>query len=334
MLKQLGRTAWLGALILGVFTLAPARADDKKAEGKIRVLIIDGQNNHNWRATTPFMKKALEDCGRFTVDVATSPEKLNRPGKPKVDSLRAKAAYEAALAKYEVALPAYKKAMEAFQPDISRYDVVLSNYNGDAWSPKLQAALEEYVKSGKGSLVIVHAANNSFGSWLEYNRMIGMGWRGNGFGDRLTLDHEGKEKRIPKGKGPGSGHGAGHAFLITIRDPEHPITKGMPSSWMHARDELYHGMRGPIEHVRLLATAYSDRSKGGTGEHEPMIWTVTYGKGRVFHTPMGHDLTGMRCVGFITTLRRGTEWAATGKVTIPIPENFPTETKASSVPAK
>ena len=54
-----------------------------------------------------------------------------------------------------------------------------------------------------------------------------------------------------------------------------------------------------------------------------MIWTVSYGKGRVFHTPMGHDVNAMRCVGFATTLLRGTEWAATGKVTLPIPENFP-----------
>ena len=95
---------------------------------------------------------------------------------------------------------------------------------------------------------------------------------------------------------------------------------------MDARaDELYHGMRGPIENVHVLATAYSDKAKGGTGDHEPMIWTVNYGKGRVFHTPMGHDLDGMRCVGFMATLLRGTEWAATGKVTMPIPADFPTD---------
>jgi type 1 glutamine amidotransferase len=334
MFTQRGWATWFGTLAFAALALAPVSAEEKKADGKIRVLIIDGQNNHNWRATTPFMKKVLEDCGRFQVDVATTPEKLNAPRKPKNNDAKAEAAYKEALAKYQEALPVYKKAMEMFHPDLSGYEVVLSNYNGDPWPPKFQATLEEYVKSGKGALVIVHAANNSFGSWLEYNRMIGMGWRGNNFGERLTLDAEGKEKRVPKGQGPGSGHGAGHAFLITIRDAEHPISKGMPSSWMHARDELYHGMRGPIEHVKLLATAYSDRSKGGTGEHEPMIWTVTYGKGRVFHTPMGHDLNGMRCVGFITTLRRGTEWAATGKVTIPIPENFPTAEKTSSVPAK
>src|SRR5262249_30383983 len=119
-------------------------------------------------------------------------------------------------------------------------------------------------------------------------------------------------------------------FSITVRDAEHPITKGMSREWLHARDELYDNMRGPIKNVHLLATAYSK----GTKAHEPMIWTVSYGKGRVFHTPMGHDLTAMRCNGFMQTLRRGPEGAATGKVTLPIPESFPTEKKSSSRPAK
>jgi len=94
-----------------------------------------------------------------------------------------------------------------------------------------------------------------------------------------------------------------------------------------ASDELYDNMRGPIKNVHLLATAYSK----GTKAHEPMIWTVDYGKGRVFHTPMGHEADSMRCVGFSTTLQRGTEWAATAKVTLKIPENFPTEEKTSSL---
>jgi type 1 glutamine amidotransferase len=89
-------------------------------------------------------------------------------------------------------------------------------------------------------------------------------------------------------------------------------------------------MRGPIQNVHLLATAYSN----GTKEHEPMIWTVAYGKGRVFHTPMGHSIDSMRCLGFIGTLQRGTEWAATGQVTLPLPDNFPTPDKISTLPAK
>jgi type 1 glutamine amidotransferase len=304
--KRWGRAALAGLLVLGMYSAVPAEV---AAQGKkIRVVIIDGQNNHNWRATTPFMKKVLEDNGGFSVDVSTN----LRPGDK---------------------APAGWKSVP-FPPDLSKYDVVLSNYNGNSWPEAFNKELEEQLQSGKIALVIVHAANNSFGGWKEYNRMIGMGWRGSNFGDRITLDAEGKEVRVSKGKGPGAGHGAGHAFQVVVRDSSHPITKGMPKEWMHASDELYHGMRGPAEHVHLLATAFSNKKTGGTGEHEPMIWTVSYGKGRVFHTPMGHDLTGMRCVGFVSTLLRGTEWAATGQVTIAIPENFPAPNKTSSVPAK
>jgi hypothetical protein len=300
MIKHLGAIAVLAAAL-------PALAADK-ASDKIRVILIDGQNNHNWRATTPLMKKELENCGRFTVDVASDLGSKDKGKSP--------------------------TATVAFPPDLSKYDVLLSNFNGAPWPSDFQKELEDRLREGKINLVIVHAANNSFGGWAEYNRMIGMGWRDNKFGDRLTLDADGKEVRVPKGKGPGAGHGAYHPFRVTVRDAEHPITRGMPREWMHAGDELYHGMRGPIENVHLLATAYDDKSKGGTGEHEPMIWTVTYGKGRVFHTPMGHDDRSMRCLGFVGTLQRGTEWAATGKVTLPLPENFPSADKTSTLSEK
>jgi type 1 glutamine amidotransferase len=282
------------------------------AAEKIKVLIVDGQNNHDWRATTPFMKKVLEECGRFTVDVATTPP---RPRNKEEEGK-------------------YKEEMAKFRPDFAQYDVVLSNYNGDTWPEATRKALQDYVASGKGGLVIVHAANNSFPGWVEYNEMIAMGWRDNKFGDRLILDEKGLEKRVEKGQGPGAGHGRKHAFQVTVRDAKHPVTEGMPAEWMHAPDELYHGMRGPAKNVHMLATAFSDKATGGTGEHEPMIWTVTYGQGRVFHTPMGHDLDGMRCVGFLATLQRGTEWAATGKVTLPLPANFPTAKDVRSVTAK
>jgi type 1 glutamine amidotransferase len=280
------------------------------------------------------MKQELEDCGRFTVDVATTPQEPPLPDKPKAADDAALAEFKKKLSAYADAYGDYLRAKPKFRPPIENYDVVLSNYNGEPWPADFQKALQDYVEGGKGGLVIVHAANNSFPGWGEYNRMIGMGWRDANFGDRLIVDASGKPARVPKGQGPGSSHGPQHAFLITLRDAEHPVTKGMPREWLHAQDELYHGMRGPVENVHLLATAYSDKAKGGTGEHEPMIWTVTYGKGRVFHTPMGHDLPAMRCLGFVATLQRGTEWAATGEVTLPLPKDFPTADKTSSLPAK
>jgi type 1 glutamine amidotransferase len=287
---------FLSALtILCVGALSAVAADEK-----IKVLIIDGQNNHNWKQTTPVLKKIYEDTGRFTVDVATSP-------------------------------PAGKKEeMAKFRPELAKYDVVVSNYNGEPWGKNLNDDFETLLKEGKIGFVVVHAANNAFGGWKEYNQMIGMGWRGKEGGKRLKLDDEGKQVIVDAGKDDSSGHRYTGPFTVTVRDAEHPITKGMPKEWAHVKDELYDNMRGPVENVHILATAYSK----GTKAHEPMIWTVSYGKGRVFHTPMGHDANAMKCWGFAGTLTRGTEWAATGKVTIPLPKEFPTADKASPIADK
>jgi hypothetical protein len=333
------------AICVGSLFSHALRADESKND-RIKVLIVDGQNNHDWRSTTPHMKKWLEACGRFTVDVATAPSQPSRPRQPaklKSDaSEEEKKKYEIGMRKFESEMvkfnnleKEYKGRMNDFKPDFSKYDVVLSNYNGDSWPAETNRSLESLLSEGKIGLVIVHAANNSFpGRWKEYDDMIGLGWRDNRYGERVIYNNDGKEVRVPAGQGPGAGHGPQHAFTITIRDRSHPITQGMPAKWLHAQDELYQGLRGPGQNMHILATAYADPKKNGSGDHEPMIMTISFGKGRVFHTPMGHGMEAMRCVGFITTLQRGTEWAGTGKVTIPIPGNFPTAEKTSLVPAK
>lgn len=293
----------LAAAILSAITFAPV---DSKP---LRVVIIDGQNNHNWRATTPIIKRGLEGTGRFTVDVSTN-LKLGdtKPG--------------------EVSNPV------AFPPDLSKYDVVLSNYNGLPWPEQFNKSLADRVREGQVGLVVFHAADNAFTGWPEFNAMIGMGWRNNKFGDRIFVNAEGKEVRQPKGDGLGAGETSLHAFKVTVRDAEHPITKGMPREWLHAPDQLVHGLRGPIENVHVLATAYSDKSKKGTGEHEPSMWTIAYGKGRVYHTPMGHGLDSVRCLGFLTGLSRGCVWVATGSVTLPVPNTFPTADQTSLLSEK
>jgi len=273
--------------------------EPSSAAAPIRVLIVDGQNNHDWKSTTPVLKRILEDSGAFAVDVATSPPQGSD--------------------------------MSGFRPAFARYAAVLMNYNGEDWQQAARDDFERYVRSG-GGLVVVHAADNSFPEWKEYNLMIGLGGWGNRdekWGPYIRW-RDGKFVRDAT-PGRGGSHGKPHEYTVVIRGPNHPITRGLPREWRHAKDELYDRLRGPAEHFTVLATAFSDTSTGGTGEHEPMLMTIAYGKGRVFHTAMGHDAFSISCVGFITTLLRGTEWAATGEVkrTAAVPADFPSADRVS-----
>jgi type 1 glutamine amidotransferase len=287
----------------------------------IRALIIDGQNNHAWKQTTPALKQILEDAGLFQVDVMTAP-------------------------------PAGAD-FSNFKPEFSKYRVVISNYNdctpevvpegkfsigcpggGSEWPAEVKSSFEQYVRNG-GGFVAFHAADNAFPNWPAYNEMIGVGgWfkRDEKAGPYWYY----KDGKLVSDNSPGIGgsHGSRHEFAVTTRAPNHPIMKGLPPVWMHATDELYARMRGPGKNMTVLATAFSEPTDkgygpGGTGHDEPMLMAISFGKGRVFHTTLGNDIEAMRCVGFITTFQRGAEWAATGKVTIKVPEDFPTADKVS-----
>jgi hypothetical protein len=190
------------------------------------------------------------------------------------------------------------------------------------------ADLDKYMRRG-GGLVVVHAADSGFGSWPEFNRMSGVG----GWGGRdektgpMIRFRDGKFVRDMTPK-PAGHHGAQHAFQVAARQPDHPILKGLPPVWMHAQDEFYDSLGGTAENLDVLATGLSAKETGGTGENEPILMTVRYEKGRTFHTILGHHVEAMRCVGFIVTLQRGTEWAATGVVTQKVPDDFPGENEA------
>lgn len=271
---------------------------------KLRVTLLSGLNHHPWKQTTPEIVAALEGCGRYTVTEVIPPS------------------------------PADQAASTAFRLDLSKTDVVVNNWTD--YPVKLPAdqtgvfpwmdEVMRFVRDG-GGFVGIHAS--SFERHPEFLRLAGLHWRSANAGDRVAFDDAGKIVRTPKGEGPGTGHGRMFEWKVTTRQAQHPIMAGLPAEWPHVKDELWHATRGPAEQMEILATAFSPVTK----MNEPMLWTVSFGKGRVFMTMLGHDGATMTCVGFRTVLVRGTEWAATGKVTLPVPADFPKDKPVSVPPA-
>ena len=309
------------ALWVGGFTQSLSAGD------KLKVLILDGQNNHAvWPKSTVMMRQYLQETGLFEVNVARSASIWQWEREEKY----------LALAGVGDSIQADEPEPDPdFAPEFEKYDVVVNNFGFRAadWPEATRKAFETYMKNG-GGLVVVHAANNCWGDWAEYNKMIGLGgWGGRDetAGPYVYIDSEGEVVR-EDGPGRAGTHGPASEYVVTMRDLVHPITKGMPEFWMHTRDECYSMMRGPGEDMTILATAADTPALQEAGRNEPMLIALDYHEGRVFHTMFGHDVRAYEGVGFIVTFQRGTEWAATGKVTQEIPEDFPTKEVARSRP--
>ena len=286
-------------LLVLILTTFVCFSSEGKSEHLIKVLIIDGMNNHNWQASTSRIIAILEPSELYDITVSTSPSR-----------------------------EATAEAWTKWHPDFSSYDVILNNFNGGhssngkRWPDSVEKSFERYVKEG-GGVVNFHAANNAFLNWAAYNEMIGLGWRPPAFGQGLIIDEAGKVQYIPKGKGLGAGHKENHNFVMTVFKKDHPITAGFPGKWMHAMEQLSHGQRGPAKNMTVLHYAWSKDSK----RNEPIDWIVKYGDGRVYTTMLGHLMQeeglNFRSVGFRVLLIRALEWTATQQVTYPVPKAFP-----------
>jgi len=279
-------------LLLTVCLLTSLASSSLEAAEKIKVLLLDGpQRSHRFHDTSPVLQKALENADIFEVTHSRSTKETCEDG--------------------------------SYKPEFKKYDVVVMNegFGAPNWPKKTQKAFEAYMKNG-GGMVSVHAANNCWPKWKEYNKMTGLGgWGGRNekSGPYLYIDDNDKVIRDTS-KGKGGAHGPSHEFEMVVREKTHPIMKGLPPVFKHGPDELYDKLRGPAENVTILASAFSSKEKRGTGRHEPALMTISYGKGRIFHSILGHHVQQIKEGSFVTTFQRGTEWAATGKVTIPVPK--------------
>ncbi|HLK48617.1 MAG TPA: ThuA domain-containing protein [Bryobacteraceae bacterium] len=288
------KASWLAAAVLAAACVAPAAEP-------IKVMLLDGESAgsyHKWALITPVLKKQLEETGLFEVNVVTAP-------------------------------PAGGD-LHAFRPDFRKYAVVVWNYDApdERWPADLKTSFEQYVREG-GGLVSVHAADNAFPNWAAFNEMIGMGgWRGRTEQQGPYWYYKDGKLTADDSAGAAGSHGLRRPYQVEVR-ASHPITEGLPKVWMHQGDELYAHLRGPGKNVTVLATAYSDPANNGSGHDEPVLMAIGYGRGRVFHTTMGHDINALSSVDFVVTFERGTEWAATGKVTQKVPTNYPTANSVS-----
>jgi len=235
---------------------AETTSDSVTSPGVLRVLIFSGKNNHNWKKTTPALKKIYEDSGRFVADVTNDPSGCTA---------------------------------ETF----AKYDAIVSNWTNfpsqkREWGESTEKAFLNFIRNGKG-FVLFHAASACYNKWPEYQQLIGSTW------------------------GPKTGHGPYHKFNVTITDKDNPITKGLKD--FSITDELWHRIATQPK-IHVLCKAFSAKDKGGTGNLEPAAHCSAYGKGRSFNLVLGHDTRTMQNKNWKLLMLRGTEWAATNKVTI------------------
>jgi len=291
----------LPALVSNGQSSASAERASLFKQGAFRALILTGQNNHDWQATTPLLRALLLNTGRFDVRVNEEPTGMT-------------------------------------SATLAPYDVVILNYNGPRLGRVAEEALENFVRSGKG-LVGVHGANWAFSGlvvlaensrptdilespWAEFKQMIGGVWSdkppASGHAPRHKFQVKFVDRKDPITAGLASEFEADdelyhnihmasnvHILATAYDDPRNtPESAAATVSDTSSQTTAPSPARGKMPHLDM----------NPTGKDEPVLWTVQYGKGRTFYTALGHDVKAMEMPGFATTFVRGVEWAASGTV--------------------
>ncbi|MCF6334085.1 MAG: PmoA family protein [Draconibacterium sp.] len=191
--------------------------------------------------------------------------------------------------------------------DLKNFDVVVSNWNSWPknnlrWPESTEKALLDFINNG-GGFVTFHSSTSAFYKWPEFGKITTAAW----------VDS--------------TWHGKKSATQIMLLNSEHPVTKGM--SGFFIQDELWVNA-GKNSSFQILGTATSkDIFKQGIKD-QAAIMISEYGKGKIFHTILGHDVRAMRNIGFRTLMLRGTEWAATGRVSQLVPQELQTNSDSES----
>lgn len=276
---------------------------------KIKVLIVEGVSNHDWRHRVQIVRAILAKDGSFDVDVTVTPSAAGDP------------------------------AWGTWRPSFSAYDVVLSGYNNlggkPPWPAEVQAAFQSYLSAG-GGFYVYHEANNSFAEWPDYNNMIGLGWRAANQGDAIIVNPDESLQIVPSGTGPDTSHGSRTNALVKRRI-SHPIHEGLPMSWRAADIEIYRYARGPASNMPNV-TVLSYALDPTTQLQFPIEWVVHYGHGIVYASSYGHvwsDQTepdGTRCAAFQTIMVRALKWLAGRDPGSTTPTDFPGTTSTSLRP--
>lgn len=189
--------------------------------------------------------------------------------------------------------------LSGLSKEFSKYNLIAIAYRGDVWPENAYGAFTAFLEGGGGLLV---------------------------YYPKTRFGETGRDEPVS------SAISRSHTFEVKTVQADHPVTSGLPVRWLQPGDIIVTSPVLPGSGIKVLATAFSDTAYGGSGRPEPVLLAGSEGGGRIFATMIGlpgeEQEQAVHSTGFIATLQRGAEWAASGNVTQAVPSDFPTAAAA------